>query len=449
MINLFDQDNQASRDLGRSLEAAGFDWPTVVLTDDGFLDDHLASPFQFFMGEEDASCRALYFNELPVPAYWEIMGDNSSARVEDLGQVKARIYYAEPKHKRLINKVDWLDEKGRVAFVDIYNQYGRRFSRIAFDTEERMSIKTYYDTQGREALVHNLVTDTLSLNYQGQTYFFRDQVDFICFYLKEAGFDLSGMLINSLAMPFLVSHRLALPGEDILFWQEPIHDTIPGNMQMIFAGTTPRARTVIVDDKTNYQRLQGLLAEQEAGTSDQLKHLGYIYPIEEPVRNTNEALVLTNSDQVESLEELLQALPDWHFHVGALTEMSDKLMGLDHFSNLTLYPNISQDKVEDLLKRCKVYLDINYANEILNAVRRAFDHRQLILAFRETLHQDRYTAAEHRFNKANVEGLIAHLDQVGLDETLWIRGIEVQLAHVGQTRVEDYRDVLAGGCHDK
>lgn len=448
MINLFDQDNQASRDLGRSLKLAGYHWPTIVLKDDGFLPNHLTTPFQFFMGDEDKSAKALYFNELPVPSYWEISGDNSSARVEDLGQVKARIYYAEPKHHRLINKVDWLDEKGRVSFVDIYNQYGRRFSRITFDTEERMAFRTYYDVKGREALVHNLVTDTLSLNYKEKLYFFKDQVDFVCFYLKEAGFDLSGILINSLALPFLVSHRLDVAGEDILFWQEAIQDDIPGNMQMIFARTTPRAQTVIVDDAANYQRLQELLAKQRAGSVQQVKHLGYIYALEEADREANEVLILTNSDQVEALDYLLQALPDWHFHVGALTEMSDKLMGLDHFSNLTLYPNISQDQVEALFKRCKLYLDINYVNEILNAVRRAFDHKQLILAFHETLHQARYIAPDHRFAKADVDGLVKLMQELENDD-LWTSCIDKQLAHAGQSSSKAYREILTGGYHDR
>ncbi|MDK6729427.1 accessory Sec system glycosylation chaperone GtfB, partial [Aerococcus urinae] len=108
--------------------------------------------------------------------------------------------------------------------------------------------------KGREVIVHNLVTAAVSLAYQDKHYFFKDLIDFFCFYLKASGLDLSELLMNSLGLPFLVSHRLNLEGEDILFWQEPITDEIPGNMQLIFNGGTGRAKRVITDDLGNFER---------------------------------------------------------------------------------------------------------------------------------------------------------------------------------------------------
>lgn len=59
MINLFDAYNEASRDLDQSLKQAGYQWPTIVLKDEGFLPEDVKSPYQFFMGEEDESHKAL------------------------------------------------------------------------------------------------------------------------------------------------------------------------------------------------------------------------------------------------------------------------------------------------------------------------------------------------------------------------------------------------------
>ncbi|KAA9234412.1 MULTISPECIES: accessory Sec system glycosylation chaperone GtfB [Aerococcus] len=443
MINLFDAYNEASRDLDQSLKQAGYQWPTIVLKDEGFLPEDVKSPYQFFMGEEDESHKALYFNELPLASLWEISGDNSKAQVKDLGQLKAQIYYAEPKEKRLINKVDWLDEQGRVAFVDLYNQFGRHFSRIAFDTAGGMSMQTYYDTEGREVIVHNLVTAAVSLTYQGKYYFFKDLIDFFCFYLKVSDLDLSGLLMNSLALPFLVSHRLDVAGEDILFWQEPISDEIPGNMQLIFSGGTGRANRVITDSEETYDRLHRLMTEQ--GTEridDKLDHLGYIYPLLQPDRQANEALVLTNTDQVEALEYLVKILPEWQFHVGAITEMSDKLMNLDSYANLHLYPNISKDRVASLFKTCNCYLDINHSIEIHNAIRQAFNHSQIIFGFNETLHQPRYTAPSHRFSAANPVALVGRMQTLAQDQEERDQALESQLSYAGQTTVAEYQRVL-------
>lgn len=443
MINVFDNYNEASRDLHQSLEQAGYQWPTIVLKDEGFLPEGVLSPYQFFMGEEDESAKALYFNDLSVGSYWEISGDNSKAQVKDLGQVKAQIYYAEPKENRLINKVDWLDEQGRVAFVDLYNQFGRHFSRIAFDTAGGMSMQSYYDTQGREVIVHNLVTAAVSLTYQGKYYFFKDLIDFFCFYLKVSGWDLSALLINSLALPFLVSHRLDVAGQDILFWQEPIADEIPGNMQLIFNGGTGRAKRVIVDDLTTYDRLRHLMDEQGIPSiDDKLDHLGYIYSLEQPMSQANEVLILTNTDQVESLEYIVKMLPEWQFHVGAITEMSDKLMNLDSYDNLHLYPNISKDRVAELFKTCNCYLDINHSIEIYNAVRQAFNHSQIILGFNETLHQPRYIAPSHRFSADYPVNLVAFMQTLAQDQEERDSALATQLSYAGQTTVADYQRVL-------
>ncbi|AEA00388.1 MULTISPECIES: accessory Sec system glycosylation chaperone GtfB [Aerococcus] len=443
MINLFENYNEASRDLHHSLIQAGYQWPTIVLKDEGFLPQEVQSPYQFFMGEEDKSAKALYFNELPMDPFWEISGDNSKAQVKDLGQLKAQIYYADPKEQRLINKVDWLDEQGRVAFVDLYNQFGRHFSRIAFDMAGGMSMQTYYDTMGREVIVHNLVTAAVSLAYQDKNYFFKDLIDFFCFYLKASGLDLSELLMNSLGLPFLVSHRLNLEGEDILFWQEPITDEIPGNMQLIFNGGTGRAKRVITDDLGNYERLHQLMdAQGISSIDDKLDHLGYIYPLEQPMSPANEALILTNTDQVESLEYIVKMLPEWEFHVGAITEMSDKLMNLDSYDNLHLYPNISKDRVAELFKRCNCYLDINYSIEIYNAVRQAFNHSQMILGFNETLHQPRYIAPGHRFSAKHSVNLVGLMQTLAQDQEERDRALAVQLSYAGQTTVADYQRVL-------
>ncbi len=69
---------------------------------------------------------------------------------------------------------------------------------------------------------------------------------------------------------------------------------------------------------------------------------------------------------------MVETLPDFKFHIAAITEMSDKLMQLDQYANVHLYPSINIDRVNELYQLCDIYLDIDEGNEILNAVEQAF-----------------------------------------------------------------------------
>ncbi len=104
MIELYDRYSQESRDLHESLVATGLSQLGVVIDADGFLPDGLVSPFTYYLGYEKG--KPLYFNQVPVPAFWEISGNNQSARIEDMTQERAVIHYADGLQARLVKQVD-------------------------------------------------------------------------------------------------------------------------------------------------------------------------------------------------------------------------------------------------------------------------------------------------------------------------------------------------------
>ena len=53
-----------------------------------------------------------------------------------------------------------------------------------------------------------------------------------------------------------------------------------------------------------------------------------------------------------------------------------------------------------------IYLDINYSNELLQAVRQAFEHNLLILGFNQTVHNRLYIAPDHLFESSEVSALV-------------------------------------------
>ena len=109
MIELYDRYSQESRDLHESLVATGLSQLGVVIDADGFLPDGLVSPFTYYLGYEKG--KPLYFNQVPVPAFWEISGNNQSARIEEVTQERALIHYADGMQARLVKQVDWKDLK--------------------------------------------------------------------------------------------------------------------------------------------------------------------------------------------------------------------------------------------------------------------------------------------------------------------------------------------------
>ena len=118
MIQLFDYYNQETQDLHDSLLAAGYDCPTIVIEANGFLPDDMISPYTYFLGDEEGVDHPLFFNQVPVPPFWEITGDHQSARVSDMGEERARIHYASQAKGRLVKQVDWPDKKGQLRLSE-------------------------------------------------------------------------------------------------------------------------------------------------------------------------------------------------------------------------------------------------------------------------------------------------------------------------------------------
>ena len=473
IVLLMDRFDNGSRDLFDSMAAAMPGGLTaVVIEDDGFLPDGVTGVFEYFMeeaGGEDASQgddhggRPLFFDRVPVPDYWEISGTNERGTIRDKDLERAAIFYAKPRHRRLVKAVDWKDPSGTVRFTEHYNKRGRMYAVTAFNKKGQKVSKSYFDAARREVIVENYVTSNIILNRGGRTFIFRNRTEFAAYFIREAGLEDARIFFNSLSFPFFVSNALC-PGaakEDILFWQEPVADGIPGNMTFIFNGSAPRCDRVIAQSRSAYERLLQLGAPAE-----KISELGFIYKFrrentilereavfeetadisaEEATYGSGgsrsvEALVCTNTDNVEKLAELAQELPEVTIHVAAITEMSDRLLSHERFGNVELHPNITPAALEKLFARCSIYLDINHEGEIADAMREAFLNNMLILAFNETLHSDMFTAPENRFAAADHAALAHRLRTLCQGDVPLTRALAAQRSHALAATERNYRD---------
>ena len=125
-----------------------------------------------------------------------------------------------------------------------------------------------------------------------------------------------------------------------------------------------------------------------------------------------QVLILTNTQEIEQIEVLVTALPHFQFHIAALTEMGERLVRLNDYPNVHLYPGISGENYERLLDQCRIYLDIAYANEILDGNRMALEKGMILYAFEETCHRPNVYTKDHLFQKDAVTDLIDELSQL-------------------------------------
>lgn len=405
VVLLLESYEKEGQQLHISFQLQGKDYATVAINDDGFLPEGVISPYSFFLGDfrnsENAMGKPLYFDRLKVPALWEIRGNNSNARVYDKSVERARIFYAKQEHKRWVRVVDWIDERGFVRSSDHYNRYGALFARTIFNAKSEKVNKTYFSADGKEIIMENFVTGNVILNQGEEVHIFSSKVDFILYFFKAAGLDKCRIFYNTLSTPFFVSQRMGQrEGRDILFWQEQKREDIPGNMEMIFRGQTNTGE-VIVQKKKAFDKLLELGAPAE-----KVHCHGFVYPFEKDNSYSQEALICTNSDNIAQLQALVEGLPEMHFHIAALTEMSSKLLAFGKYENVELYPNVKASLMDELFKKCDYYFDINYGNEIVSAVYRAFLNNHWIVAFRETLHNGDYVADEHIYAQSDAAILI-------------------------------------------
>ncbi|MEX5938136.1 accessory Sec system glycosylation chaperone GtfB [Mammaliicoccus sciuri] len=402
MINLFESFDAKTKVLYKTFENTDINNQSIVIEEDGFLPSGILTPYQFFAEYKNGSSGPLYFNKVPIPRFWEIEGNNNSAEIKNMGEIKGRIIYKKNFGFRSVDRIEWLNKQGKTQVIDYYNKNGFKYAQLLLNDEQRRVIKRWFNQNNQEIITENFITNDIILNWNDKEYIFHSKVQFIIFYLKSANLSLESFLINSLSLPCAVLYDLKEEGNDYLFWQEKIPDKLPGNMNLLLRKRNRNCR-IITPNTVEYSKLQELVSEEQR---KEIFKLGYVFNFVGKNQQTNNVLTLTNSDQIPKLEEIAKNLPEYNFHIVALTEMSPKLTKLGSYPNVQLFPNASRDKIRSLYKECDIYLDINKGNEILDAVKSAFDYQLLIFGYVETLHNENYVYNDNLYLLEEYDKLI-------------------------------------------
>ncbi|MBB1124528.1 accessory Sec system glycosylation chaperone GtfB [Limosilactobacillus albertensis] len=443
MLNLFDNFDQASFDLLRSQRSAQIKIPTVVINDDGFLPAEVESPIKFF-GQYNENKLPLYFDQLPVPKYWRILSTSSQGEVYDLDQKRADIIYRSNDNSRQVKEVRWLDRQGKINWADHYNNNGYHFATTFYEQGQPIWRK-YYNKYQECFLAWNLRAGSLFLTDNGQKRYFASWIEFVKYYLTVRHFKLDHIFYNTLNQGLSVTLALPDNGTDTLFWHEPLLDNkLPGNMQFLMEHST-RTKHIIFQRYSDWQQMKPTLTGNKYVD---FSYLGMIYPHPRGNKLRPEALILTNSDEIVAATTLVKQLPQVKFHIAAVTEMSEKLLAYQQYSNVELYPNVSRQRVKQLIADCDIYLDINRQNEILDAVRGAFEQNMLIVGFDETLHEPQFVAPQNVFKVTEASQMGERILNALLKPALMKELIDTQRKLASEVSVQDYRNQIGALEHE-
>lgn len=445
MLNLFENFDQASLDLLNSEKFAKLKVPTVVLNDNGFLPKDVNSPIQYYCGMDDNNNQPLYFDQLPLPRYWKLQASSTGGQVYDIDKKRADVVFSANDNTRFVKEVHWLNNDGQINWIDHYDQHGQRFAKTYYQNKQAV-LRRYYDRAGRMVIEHNLQSDDVFLNGKGGQRHFAAYPDLVVSYLKDCQYNLDHVFYNTLNESMAVSLRLPAGGSDTLFWHETVNgNQIPGNMHYLMDNET-RTKHIIFQNYRDWQRRDEFLPE-DTGHAD-VKYMGIVYPHPRGNNLHPTALVLTNSDQLEQFDQLTTLLPNVTFNVGAITEMSNKLMVFGDRDNVNLYPTISSKRSHQLIKECDVYFDINHGNEILDAVRGAFEQNMLIVGFGNTCHRPQLIAPENIYQPQDVREMAQKVLTSLVKPTQMKELIDNQRKLASDTLTVDFKKGMEALIHD-
>lgn len=115
-------------------------------------------------------------------------------------------------------------------------------------------------------------------------------------------------------------------------------------------------------------------------------------------------LTVTNSQDLEQIEYLVEQLPECDFSIAARTLMGPRLTNLAEKENVYLYPASDSEKIDKLLDKTDLYLDINYGGEVDGVFNGLVEKNIPSFAFYKTQNGEK---GQYLFSIKNVDTMVA------------------------------------------
>ncbi len=436
-INIFDRYNDDTKKLIKSLTTAGIERKNLFVHYDGDLPLDGISPFTFFTGyqRESKTQEGLFFNQVVVPAFYDIRHvDGGSANIEYLKRSVGKIFYRK-KGYRLVDHVDWFSEENSNTVVkrDHYNSAGQHYASSYFSGN--VSYKNeYYDTLGKTIIVEDSIHHSIQLFYKSSIHHFENMTHFFLYFLKTAQINASDIYINSLSFPLFISRSLNIGNKTTLFWQEAMGTDVPGNMRAELENPTTLKRIVFMEEKQLDQ-----VKKQFPTTLLKLNYLSHIGEFSRSNHYRQNALILTNSDNIHGLKDILMNFPELKITIAAFTNMSTKLLHMEEeFNNIALIPSINEKTLSIEMEKADIYLDINRGLKVGDILEKAYQQNMMIFSYREVAQKG---AEGLVFD--DTRDLCNHLSYLLTNRTNWHKLLTKMIEKNGKkSTVQEYQTTL-------
>lgn len=353
-----------------------------------------------------------YYAFIETPQYWSIRADGVNGAIYDNKTKMANIYFKNPIEKRMVSRVEWIDRNNTVYRIDYYNKYGYKYCSENVRGGNVIS-REFYDRNGDIKVMEQTGSKTyttLGTGISPRSY--RGFADYLEAYLKsneiydENIWLISDEILNKFAGDYGNFKISYLPQNRL-------------NSDFKEANQTNTAFRILCSEEQQVNWYK----ENADCKCDRL----YLYfENNESKFGKKEALTITELDQLEYIEQLINDFPEITFHIAASTIMSDKLTRLDINNNVELYPCITEQKRKELFERCDVYLDINHYRELYNAVNEALVNNMIILAFDNTAHSKELYPIENIFDSSDYVKMKEILKNIINSQTIFDEYIDRQ-----------------------
>ena len=350
MLIIAQEPSQATEKLRRLLDSFGIQSRVFYTNFETDIDKDtisLASSF-IYSSEEDYQGKPLFFNNLSVPLYWELWTLGITTYIFDGQDRRASVIFRDNIKERTVKQVQWFGQGEKVLAIDDYNRYGWRTKQRLLDDQGQGIMDIYFNRNQEEALLHYIQDGYLiDQGFEG-----RDRI----FSGKE---ELTKAVLTQI-----------LKSDERLVYCSDSHDGLE-----------------FIQSQVNHVLITNYYPQEE-------RRSGMIYLAGAKQEGSQtfvpQAMVMTASENIEGLADLVDAFPDIDFHIGAQTSMGPKLTCLEDKGNVHLYPGIRQEKYQELLRKCFIYLDLNYGNEVSDATLDAIENGQLLYGLESTVHRPYY-----------------------------------------------------------
>lgn len=337
--------------------------------------------------------RKLHYNFIELPEFWEICPQGV---IWDMGKKRGNVVCTEPPAKGIVQRVEWQTGDGWVYRIDCYNKCGLQYASEFLGRDGKTESRVYYSDSLQEVIVEQPQNDVVTLLEEGKIrVFFFSYRAYLESFLKETGCE--GKLV------------LWIEEEDDISFLNRISNGSRFWKYVVF-------------------RNKELLDRYVAGGGEN----GFLYyemSAEYPINcGKGQVLILTASDKIAGIEDMIRELPEIRFHIAANTQVSDKLFNLQRHTNVKVYPQIGKTDLENLWRNCGFYLDINFYWEIHDAINQASRRNLLILGFEDTLHRRELVAEECVLPGQDYVGMIKLLKELSCHSEKMFRLLEKQQA---------------------